>query len=146
MNQTNDKSFRLNTSSTAGAGVGVFALHEIAVNTWLALKPKEKVGVTVKKEDVPEELLDYCIENGDGTYTCPPEFNHMHVVWYLNHSDEPNAEQREDGYYSIKPISKGKEITIDYNRFHEPSVGKIKYDNQGKLMAERDHTREKEQK
>ena len=136
MNQTNDKSFRLNTSTITGAGVGVFALHNIDSNVWLALKPKERVGVDVKKEDVPKELLDYCIENADGTYACPTEFNHMHIVWYLNHSDEPNAEQREDGYYSVKPITGGEEITIDYNQFHEPRVAKVKYDNQGKLVDE----------
>jgi len=133
MNNTNDTSFKLRPSSIKGAGVGVFALHDINPNVWLALKPKGKVGVNRKKEDIPEELLDHCIEDSDGSYICPPEFNHMHIVWYLNHSDDPNAEMRNDGYYSLKAINKDDEILIDYNAFHEPSVEKIQYDSDGKL-------------
>ncbi|MEJ0072946.1 MAG: SET domain-containing protein [Candidatus Saccharibacteria bacterium] len=136
MNETSDMSFRVRPSTLPGGGAGVFALHDIASDVWLALKPKERVGIDRNKEDIPEDLLDYCIENADGTYNGPPEFNHMHIVWYLNHSDEPNAEQRSDGYYSVRDIKKGEEIFIDYNLFHEPSLGKVVYDEAGNLKAE----------
>ena len=43
----------------------------------------------------------------------------MHMVWYLNHSDRPNAELRKDGYYSKKPITAGEEILIDYNTVYD---------------------------
>lgn len=126
--QTNDKSFILKPSLTEGAGVGVFALHDIEADTWLALKPRgESVGVNVKEEDIPNDLITYCIANDDGTWKCPPEFNHMHLVWYLNHSDIPNANKREDGYYSTQPIRAGEEITIDYNAFNEPEDKKEDY-------------------
>jgi SET domain-containing protein len=132
MNKTHAQSFKLKPSAIPGAGVGVFALHDIDPGVWLALKPRQKVGIKLQKADISEDLLDYCIGNDDGTYTCPPEFNHMHLVWYLNHSDTPNAERREDGYYSLREIRSGDEIVIDYNIFHKPGVGKVQYDTSGK--------------
>jgi len=118
MNQTNEFSFRLKPSDIGG--VGVFALHDIETDIPLALKPNEKVGIVRQREDIPDELIEYCIANQDGTYSCPPEFNHMHLVWYLNHSNQPNAELREMSYYSIRPIKAGEEILIDYNILGEP--------------------------
>ncbi len=59
--------------------------------------------------------------------------NGMHVLWiwdesaekwvgidgdnemrFLNHSSQPNAEFYETDLYALKPISKGDEITFDY--------------------------------
>ena len=118
MNKTDEFSFRLKASNIGG--VGVFALHDIDTDVMLALKTNEKVGIVRHKEDIPNELIEYCIANQDGTYTCPPEFNHMHLVWYLNHSNEPNATLRENAYHSTKPIKAGEEIVIDYNILGEP--------------------------
>lgn len=114
--------------------MGVFALHDIDAGVLLALKPSHKIGITLQKADIAEDLLAYCINNGDGTYNCPPEFNHMHLVWYLNHSDTPNAEKREDGYYSLREIRRGEEIVINYNIFHKPAEEKIQYDTSGKRI------------
>lgn len=107
--------------------MGVFALHAIDPGVWLALKPPHKVGIELEKAEVSEDLLAYCIRNDDGTYTCPPEFNHMHLIWYVNHSATPNAEKREDGYYSLKQINKGDEILIDYNIFHKTDGRRVQY-------------------
>jgi uncharacterized protein len=136
MNKTHAQSFKLKPSTIAGAGVGVFALHDIDPGVWLALKPRHKIGIKLHKTDIAEDLLVYCINNGDGTYTCPPEFNHMHLVWYLNHSDTPNAERREDGYYSLREIRSGEEIVIDYNIFHKPDEEKVQYDTHGQRKRE----------
>ena len=126
--QTNDKSFILKPSLIEGRGVGVFSLHDIEPNTWLALKPKaETVSVIVKENEIPKELLNYCVANNDGSWNCPPEFNHMHMVWYLNHSDKPNAEKRADGYYALNKITAGEEITINYNDLGEPENKKEAY-------------------
>ena len=138
MNKTHAQSFKLKPSSIPGAGVGVFALHDIDAGVLLALKPSHKVGITLPKADIAEDLLAYCINNGDGTYHCPPEFNHMHLVWYLNHSDTPNAEKREDGYYSLREIRRGEEILINYNIFHKPDDEKIQYDTSGKIKRSSD--------
>ena len=80
MNKTHAQSFKLKPSSIPGAGVGVFALHDIDVGVLLALKPSHKIGITLQKADIAEDLLAYCINNGDGTYHCPPEFNHMLII------------------------------------------------------------------
>ena len=134
MNKTHAQSFKLKPSSIPGAGVGVFALHNIDAGVLLALKPSHKIGITLQKADIAEDLLAYCINNDDRTYTCPPEFNHMHLVWYLNHSDTPNTEKREDGYYSLREIHRGEEILINYNIFHKPDEEKIQYDASGKRI------------
>jgi hypothetical protein len=76
--------------------------------------------VNVPESEIPKELIGYCIANNDGTWRCPPDFSCMHLVWHLNHSDTPNAEQREDGYYAIANIKAGEEIMIDYNTLGEP--------------------------
>ena len=135
MNTTDARSFKLKPSTIPGAGVGVFALHDIDSGVWLALKPKQKIGITMQKAEIPEDLLTYCINNGDGTYNCPPEFNHMHLVWYLNHSDTPNAEKREDGYYALRKIQSGEEILIDYNIFRKVGAQKVQYDATGKKLS-----------
>ncbi len=128
MAQTNQHSFILRPTSIEGGGVGVFALHDIDPETWLALKPRgESVGINIKEEDIPKELITYCVANNDGTWNCPPEFNHMHMVWYLNHSITPNADKRDDGYYSTRHIMAGEEITIDYNILGEPEEKKEDY-------------------
>ena len=118
MNKTSELSFRLKPSKIGG--IGVFALHDIDPDVFLSLKPNEKVGIIRERNQIPSELIDYCIANADGTYTCPPEFNHMHLVWYLNHSNQPNAELRENAYYSIRLIKSGEELLIDYNTLGEP--------------------------
>jgi SET domain-containing protein len=119
--QTTDRSFMLKPSTTQDGGVGVFAILDIPKDTFLAVKPRgELVGIDVKEEDIPKELLTYCIAKEGGIWHCPPEFNHMHMVWFLNHSDQPNAEKREDGYFSIVDIKAGDEILIDYNTLNEP--------------------------
>lgn len=35
---------------------------------------------------------------------------------YINHSCEPNVEEKERGGYALKDIKNGEEITIDYNK------------------------------
>ena len=120
MKKTDEFSFQLKPSTIEG--VGVFAVHDIAPDAWLAIKPPQKIGRTLRKEEIPAQLLGYCILQGDGTYNCPPEFNHMHLVWYLNHSHTPNAELRDDGDYSTRTIQGGEEILIDYGLFDEAGV------------------------
>jgi len=126
--KTDDHSFVLKSSPAPNAGVGVFALHDISEGIHLALKPQGKsVGIDVKEEEIPKELLGYCVAKENNIWNCPPEFNHMHLVWYLNHSKRPNAEEREDGYCSTHSIKSGDEITIDYNSLGEPEEKKETY-------------------
>ncbi len=113
--RTNDCSFRLRPSTIPDAGIGVFALHDIEKDTFLAVKPQgTAVGKTVRRDKIPEELRAYCIEKRNGLLRCPREFSHLHLVWFLNHSDTPNAEKRKDGFYAKTKILSGEEILIDY--------------------------------
>lgn len=103
------------------AGLGVFAISNIPANTFLCLKPRGvTVGVERHKDDIPKEYIGYCIATADDLYQCPADYSNMEPVWYLNHSKNPNAEQRHDGYYSKQQIRAGEEITINYNTLGEP--------------------------
>lgn len=118
----------LRPSGIPGAGVGVFALHDIGRDTRLNLFRKEEgASRKMKEEDVSEELRTYCIALEGGMWDCPPSFNRMSVGWYLNHSRTPNAAWKKDAYYSIRRIARGDELTIDYNRFDEPPGKKEAY-------------------
>lgn len=118
----------LRKSNIPGAGIGVFAIKNIAVNSFLPVKPRGvTVGVDRKEDDIPKEHLVHCIAKGDGLYHCPADFEDMELVWYLNHSKKPNAEQREDGYYSLRNIKSGEEVLIDYNSLGEPEDAKESY-------------------
>ncbi|MEA1052780.1 GNAT family N-acetyltransferase [Lamprobacter modestohalophilus] len=113
--RTNQFSFRLKPSTIPNAGIGVFALHDIEKGTFLAVRPQATpVGKNVPRESIPEGLRMYCIENKNGTLRCPKDFSQMHCVWFLNHSDTPNAERRRDGFYAKTKIFSGDEILIDY--------------------------------
>lgn len=128
--QTNEFSFVLRPSTIAGASVGVFALHDIAKDTALEFVPEPAVEPMrlMGEEDIPPELLGYCIAREGGLYSAPQAFNHMWIGWYLNHSATPNAEEREEErYYAIRDITAGQEITIDYNKFNEPDDKKAPY-------------------
>ena len=118
----------LRPSHIAGAGVGVFALHEIGPDTRLNLFRKDEGSSRkMKREDVPSDLLTYCIALKNGMWDCPPSFNRMSVGWYLNHSHTPNTVWKKDAYYSLTKISQGEEFTIDYNHFNEPHAKKESY-------------------
>lgn len=118
----------LRESAIAGAGIGVFATKDLDQNTFLPVKPYGvTVGVDRNEAEIPKEHLEHCIARGNGVYHGPADFDDMELVWYLNHSNEPNAEQRVDGYFSLRPIKAGEEILIDYNTLGEPEDKKEDY-------------------
>ena len=121
-NYTDDFSFILKPSTVPNAGVGVFAVHGIRSGTKLVLNKEGGESRVLKMDEIPEILQQYTIALGDGIRKAPQAFNHMWIVWYLNHSDTPNAElnQKENDYYAIRDILAGEEILIDYKVFHEP--------------------------
>ena len=119
---TNEFSFILKVSEIAGAGIGVYALHDIASGVWLEVIPRGYQWRKFKEHEIPKELLGYCIAKGNNIYTCPHQFNCMYIGYYMNHSPTPNTDWDDDldGYVSIKPIRAGEEILIDYNLYEEP--------------------------
>ena len=124
MNTTNEFSFVLRPSEH---GVGVFAAHDIEEGTHLRLFP-EKGPAPVERDAnaVPECFRAYCIWKGS-LLTCPSDFGHMAIGWYLNHSKTPNAYHVEFDYYANRDIKAGDEITIDYNSLEESEDNKADY-------------------
>lgn len=105
-------------------GVGCFTLApikagEIVVNLWTADDVR-----FVPAAEVPAESLAlhrrYCVESPDG-FWCPLDFRRMSVGWYLNHSDRPNLDSRDEGnnYQAVRDIAAGEELTIDYRRLDD---------------------------
>jgi len=120
-----DTSFEIKASTIPSAGNGVFALKDFNKGSFLEVKPRgSTVGVEMLEKDIPAHLLHYCIALADDKWICPRDFNNMEPVWYLNHSEDPNAELGDGGYYSISDIRAGEEILIDYNQFNEPEEKK----------------------
>lgn len=122
MDYTDEFSFILKPSTIINAGIGVFATHDIKNNTKLALNKDGGESRVLDKEDIPEEFKGMTITINENKLKAPKEFNHLWIVWYVNHSNQPNAElnSTENNYYSIKDIKAGEEILINYNSFNEP--------------------------
>ena len=74
------------------------------------------------KENVPEELQGYCLDQEDGKILCPKFFNRMDIGNYLNHSAE-NANLRYEkgkGFFASRDLKKGEELLADYRQLEEP--------------------------
>lgn len=97
-------------------GVGVFAVHAIAKGAHLRLcsDDREEISRKVPRDSVAEPFLKYCLDQGDGTVIRPDDFGRMHLVWFLNHAETPNAAHRNYVYYALRDIEAGEEILIDY--------------------------------
>lgn len=114
-NTTDRHSFILKPSTIKTAGVGVFALHDIAEGAYLDLFLKPFEEELRDENDVPEELRGYCISQKDSKLLCPKFFNRMDIGNYLNHSDNSNTVYKNGaGYFAKRDIKKGEEIFADY--------------------------------
>jgi hypothetical protein len=113
---TDEFSFILKPSTLGG--VGVFCTHGIAEGTRLVLFPDLKPRYFSKARLERDPRLQvfcqvYGVDTGSGSVVAR-SFSHMHVGWYLNHSDEPNAHQERFRYFASRDIDANEEITIDY--------------------------------
>jgi SET domain-containing protein len=127
--RTDEFSFVLKVSRVDRAGIGVFALHDIAKGAWLEVFPRAYRSRRFRAHELPPELRSYCTAKDGGVYACPQQFNRMYIGWYMNHSPRPNADWDDDlgGYVAIADIASGDEIFIDYNLFEEPDDAKEPY-------------------
>ncbi len=102
-------------------GVGVFTLHDIAEGTHMALFTDDFHEDTYKPGEVPKELHAYCIDQPDGSFMCPQQFNRMDIGNYLNHSITSNLRYEEGkGYFARCDIQVGEELFADYRELGEP--------------------------
>lgn len=123
---TNEFSFILKTSPIGG--IGVFATHDIEPGVKLAVYTEKHKSRLLHENEIPKELLMYCVAKENDMWTCPEDFSRMEVGWHLNHSNTPNSERRGKGlFYSVKEIKAGEEITLDYNTLGEPEDKKEDY-------------------
>jgi hypothetical protein len=113
---TDEFSFILKPSKLSG--VGVFCTHAIAKGTRLALFPNLKPRyISNARLERDPRLRAFCQVYGvaiGGGSVVARSFGHMHVGWYLNHSDEPNAHHERFAYFASRDIAADEEITIDY--------------------------------
>ncbi len=128
MDSTNEFSFILKPSEH---GVGVFATQDIKQGTHLRLFGDNEVvnlkALEREKESVPEFYQEHCLNRGD-KLICPQDFGHMHIGWYLNHSNNYNAIPDEVyEWYASRDIKSGEEILVDYNTLDEPDESKADY-------------------
>ena len=125
-NETNEFSFILKPSEH---GIGVFATHDIAQDTYLRLwgnqiKNDIDRARILDEKTVPEALKGYCVNRGD-KLLCPNDFGLMEIGWFINHSNTPNTHQKQyKFFYAKRDIHDGEEILIDYNSLDEPEENK----------------------
>ena|SRR3989338_3383221 len=121
INKTDHQSFVLKPSTVHDGGVGVFALHDIAKDTYLELFTDTFEEEIRDEEEVPKELQGYCLNQKSGKILCPKRFNQMDIGNYLNHSESPNAKYvKGKGYFALRNIRAGEEILGNYRELGEP--------------------------
>lgn len=121
-NSTGKFSFILKPSTIVDGCVGVFAVHSVAEGAYMEVFSSDFKEEICDKEDIPEELQGYCLDQERGKILCPKFFNKMDIGNYLNHSAE-NANLRYEkgkGYFAARNIQKGEELLADYRQLDEP--------------------------
>jgi hypothetical protein len=121
MREMDEFSLMLGSSGITGAGIGVFAMRDIAAGSRLDLFPPGYMSRRRHESEIPRHFLKYCEAEENERWRTPDDFNRMEIGWYMNHSFEPNAYRREaDEFYALRDIVAGEEILVDYNEFNEP--------------------------
>ena len=103
--------------------LGWFATHDIPSGSVLFFQMKHKIR-RLKIEDVPTELIKYCVHLNNEEYIGPERFDRMEIGWYINYSSTPNIAKRKrddllamdeisSEFYAIKDIKAGDEILLD---------------------------------
>ena len=119
--------FSCELKPASGDSVGVFATHDIPAGTLLFNNPKGHIIRILRKSDIPQNFLEYCIQVNDDEYLCPERFDRMEMGWYINYYDEPNIAVKKDvkkdsnnviapHLYATKDIKAGEEILIAHIR------------------------------
>lgn len=112
-------------------GVGVFAILDIPRGTYvfegdtsdIVWYDEKDLDLPHQPESVQKLYEDFCIlktEKGRRKLGCPANFNNMNSSWYVNYSDKPNlAFDEENGFYTLRDIQEGEELTVDYDTYSE---------------------------
>lgn len=102
-------------------GIGVFANRNLPKGILIPDDKKER-KISIKKAEKDKKLYEmcerFCVEDGKN-YICPRNFYEMSILWFLNHSKNPNLKRTKKGFVSIKKIKEGEELTINYSKLNE---------------------------
>ena len=104
-------------------GVGIFAIKDILNGTPVFIFHDQSDELRLTQEDrnkLSKEEVELYHEHAvvlpNGVWVVPSDMHRMHVVWYLNHSSNPNiAPDNNFNWYAVRDIKKGEELTGDYN-------------------------------
>jgi SET domain-containing protein len=104
-------------------GIGVFATKDILKGTPVFIfhdlsneKRLSKKDINNLPDDEKELYHEHAVVLPDGSWVVPSDMHRMHVVWFLNHSSNPNiAPDNKFDWYAVQDIKKGEELTGDYN-------------------------------
>lgn len=110
-------------------GVGVFAIRDIpkGIDPFIGAPEEEYVGFTPEEIEgldlaVIRMVKDFCFFK-DGQYWCSPHgFNNLDIVYFINHSDDPNLETVGEHFFTNRVIKKGEELTDNYYTFDDIGI------------------------
>ena len=116
---------RLSISTVAGAGVGVFAISDIASGADIFGADDAETVFVQRAEtfalspEIRRLYHDFCVLKDD-RYESPVNFNSLTVSWYLNASKTPNV-RPDPGlrFRAIRDIKAGEELFADYEEYSE---------------------------
>ena len=104
--------------STVCDGVGVFSIRDIPRGTEIFKHCPRDTYYSWSRVDNPEvqrliERICYCDEEG---FYAAGHLSTLGMAYYVNHSDAPNIELRDDGgYYALQRIGSDEELLMRYN-------------------------------
>jgi SET domain len=117
---------RLRQSSAHG--IGVFAIRDIPEGTNVFETDTNEMHEIDRKDlkhlepEIKRLYEDFCVWKG-GKIFGPTNFNNLTVAWHLNHSATPNMQCDEEyNFISIRPITKGEELTVDYRTYDDRPI------------------------
>ncbi len=123
---------RLRPSKMKDAGLGVFAIQNIAKGTFLFPGENEEMlwvgdDLSNLRGEIRKLYHDFAIFK-DKRLGCPKNFNVLTMAWYLNEpakGKSPNVlcEPNSYDFYARRDIRSGEELTVDYSTYSEkPSL------------------------
>jgi SET domain-containing protein len=118
------------------SGIGLVATRDIPKGTFVYYTDLAKNYRLVTKEEVESLQLppavkklyeDFHITLPDGRWVVPADFNHLSIIWFLNHSDNPNLATNTNDWhwYATRDVKEGEELTGDYNAFDKEGTSGI---------------------
>lgn len=65
---------------------------------------------------LPKQWQNWCYQIDDERQMCPKDFEHPAIIWFMNHSCDPNVGSLPGLHQlvAIRDIEPGEEITYDY--------------------------------